>query len=111
MSRYTGPRARVSRRLGTNIWGTNGENIAMEKRPYPPGEHGRTRRRGNVSEYLLQLQEKQKALRLGMTGSSSQPYEEANRRRASPARPAARAAPDKRVPPRGRPPARRPASS
>jgi small subunit ribosomal protein S4 len=43
-----------------NIWGTKGENIAMEKRPYPPGEHGRTRRRGNVSEYLLQLQEKQK---------------------------------------------------
>ena len=35
--------------------------IAIEKRPYPPGEHGRTRRRGNVSEYLLQLQEKQKA--------------------------------------------------
>ncbi|MCC6225777.1 MAG: 30S ribosomal protein S4 [Microthrixaceae bacterium] len=61
MSRYTGPKARVSRRLGTNIWGTKGENIAMEKRPYPPGEHGRTRRRGNVSEYLLQLQEKQKA--------------------------------------------------
>ena len=61
MARYTGPRARVSRRLGTNIWGTRGENIAMEKRPYPPGEHGRSRRRGNVSEYLLQLQEKQKA--------------------------------------------------
>ncbi len=61
MSRYTGPKARVSRRLGTNIWGTKGENIAMEKRPYPPGEHGRTRRRGNASEYLMQLQEKQKA--------------------------------------------------
>ena len=61
MARYTGPKARVSRRLGTNIWGTKGENIAMEKRPYPPGEHGRTRRRGNVSEYLLQLQEMQKA--------------------------------------------------
>ena len=61
MARYTGPKARVSRRLGTNIWGTKGENIAMEKRPYPPGKHGRTRRRGNVSEYLLQLQEKQKA--------------------------------------------------
>ena len=60
MARYTGPKARVSRRLGTNIWGTKGENIAMEKRPYPPGEHGRTRRRGNVSEYLLQMQEKQK---------------------------------------------------
>ena len=61
MARYTGPKARVSRRLGSNIWGTKGENIAMEKRPYPPGEHGRTRRRGNVSEYLLQMQEKQKA--------------------------------------------------
>ena len=61
MSRYTGPRARVSRRLGTNIWGTKGETIALDKRPYPPGEHGRSRRRGSVSEYLLQLQEKQKA--------------------------------------------------
>ena len=61
MSRYTGPKARVSRRLGTNIWGTKGETIALDKRPYPPGDHGRTRRRGNVSEYLLQLQEKQKA--------------------------------------------------
>ena len=61
MSRYTGPRARVLRRLGTNIWGTKGETVALDKRPYPPGEHGRSRRRGSVSEYLLQLQEKQKA--------------------------------------------------
>ena len=61
MSRYTGPRARVSRRLGVNIWGTKGEILALDRRPYPPGEHGRSRRRGNVSEYLLQLQEKQKA--------------------------------------------------
>ena len=61
MSRYTGPRARVSRRLGTPIWGTKGETIALDKRPYPPGEHGRSRRRGSVSDYLLQLQEKQKA--------------------------------------------------
>ncbi|HYF45290.1 MAG TPA: 30S ribosomal protein S4 [Acidimicrobiales bacterium] len=61
MSRYTGPRSRVSRRLGTNIFGTKGEIDALERRPYPPGEHGRSRRRGNVSEYLLQLQEKQKA--------------------------------------------------
>ena len=50
MSRYTGPRARVSRRLGTNIFGTKGEGVALDKRPYPPGEHGRTRRRGNPSE-------------------------------------------------------------
>jgi small subunit ribosomal protein S4 len=62
MSRYTGPRARVSRRLGTNIFGTRGEEQALEKRPYPPGVHGRTRRRGNNNtEYLFQLQEKQKA--------------------------------------------------
>jgi small subunit ribosomal protein S4 len=62
MSRYTGPRAKISRRLGTNIFGTRGESIALEKRPYPPGIHGRTRRRGsNNSEYLFQLQEKQKA--------------------------------------------------
>lgn len=62
MSRYTGPRARVSRRLGTNIFGTRGETHALEKRPYPPGIHGRTRRRGNNNtEFLAQLQEKQKA--------------------------------------------------
>src|SRR4029450_4093116 len=60
MARYTGPKARVSRRLGVNIWGTAGENRAMERRPYPPGEPGRSRRR-NASEYLLQMQEKQKA--------------------------------------------------
>ena len=61
MSRYTGPKARVSRRLGTNIFGTKGEAVALDKRPYPPGEHGRSRRRTTTSEYLLQLQEKQKA--------------------------------------------------
>ncbi len=62
MSRYTGPRARISRRLGTNIFGTRGEAQALEKRPYPPGIHGRTRRRGNNNtNYLFELQEKQKA--------------------------------------------------
>ncbi len=61
MSRYTGPRARVSRRFGVNIFGTKGEIDALERRPYPPGEHGRSRRRGNQSDYLLQLTEKQKA--------------------------------------------------
>lgn len=82
MSRYTGPRARVSRRLNTNIWGTAGETRAMEQRPYPPGEHGRTRRRGNVSEYLVQLQEKQKArFTYGMTERQFRNlYAEANRR-------------------------------
>ena len=82
MARYTGPRARVSRRLGTNIFGTKGETVALDKRPYPPGEHGRTRRRGNPSEYLLQLQEKQKArFSYGLTEKQFRRiYEEANRR-------------------------------
>ncbi len=83
MSRYTGPRARVSRRLGTNIFGTRGEAAALEKRPYPPGVHGRTRRRGNANtEYLFQLQEKQKArLAYGLNERQFRKiYDEANRR-------------------------------
>jgi len=82
MARYIGPKARVSRRLGVNIWGTNGETIALDRRPYPPGDHGRTRRRGNVSEYLLQLQEKQKArFSYGLSERQFRNiYEEANRR-------------------------------
>ncbi|MFW2381752.1 MAG: 30S ribosomal protein S4 [Acidimicrobiales bacterium] len=83
MSRYTGPRARVSRRLGTNIFGTRGEALALEKRPYPPGVHGRTRRRPNSnSEYLVQLQEKQKArFSYGLTERQFRKvYDEANRR-------------------------------
>ena len=61
MSRYTGPKARVSRRLNTNIWGTKGEAVALDRRPYPPGERGRSRRRSTASEFLVQMQEKQKA--------------------------------------------------
>lgn len=82
MARYTGPKARVSRRLNTNIWGTAGEIKALDKRPYPPGEHGRTRRRGNASEYLVQLQEKQKArFTYGLSEKQFRNlYEEANRR-------------------------------
>ncbi len=82
MSRYTGPRARVSRRLGTNIFGTKGEANALEKRPYPPGEHGRARTRGGNNEYLLQLQEKQKArFSYGLTERQFRTvYKEASRR-------------------------------
>jgi len=82
MSRYTGGKARVSRRLNTNIWGTKGEAVALDRRPYPPGEHGRTRRRGNPSEFLLQLQEKQKArFTYGLTERQFRNlYKEANRR-------------------------------
>ena len=83
MSRYIGPRARVSRGLSTNIWGTAGETRALDRRPYPPGEHGRTRRRGNSSEYLLQLQEKQKArFSYGLTERQFRNlYEEASKRK------------------------------
>ena len=82
MSRYTGPRARVSRRFGVNIFGTKGETVALDRRPYPPGEHGRDRRRGNQSDYLLQLTEKQKArFTYGLTEKQFRRiYHEANRR-------------------------------
>ena len=61
MARYTGPKVRISRRLGINVFENAKGAKALERRPFPPGTHGRTRRRGNTSEYLLQLQEKQKA--------------------------------------------------
>ncbi|EHI11665.1 30S ribosomal protein S4 [Mycolicibacterium thermoresistibile] len=56
MARYTGPVTRKSRRLRVDLVGGD---QAFEKRPYPPGQHGRARIK--ESEYLLQLQEKQKA--------------------------------------------------
>ena len=59
MARYTGPKVRVSRRLGVNIFENDKGRRALDRRPYPPGEHGRSRRRQG-SEYLAQLQEKQK---------------------------------------------------
>jgi len=61
MARYTGPKVRVSRRLGTNIFENEKGRKALERRPFPPGAHGRTRRRNAGSEYLAQMQEKQKA--------------------------------------------------
>ena len=60
MARYTGPKVKLSRRLGVNLFENEKGRKALERRPYPPGEHGRSRRRSN-SEYLVQLQEKQKA--------------------------------------------------
>ena len=56
MARYTGPATRISRRLNTDLVGGD---RSFERRPYPPGQHGRSRIK--QSEYLLQLQEKQKA--------------------------------------------------
>ena len=61
MARYTGPKVRISRRLGVNIFENAKGTKALERRPFPPGAHGRTRRRSSDGEYLSQLQEKQKA--------------------------------------------------
>ena len=76
MARYTGPVTRKSRRLRTDLVGGD---QAFEKRPYPPGQHGRARIK--ESEYLLQLQEKQKArFTYGvMEKQFRRYYEEANR--------------------------------
>ncbi|MDR1237442.1 MAG: 30S ribosomal protein S4 [Propionibacteriaceae bacterium] len=56
MARYTGPITKKSRRLGTDLVGND---QAFNRRPYPPGMHGRGR--AKESEYLLQMKEKQKA--------------------------------------------------
>jgi len=55
MARYTGPSWKISRRLKYSVTETGKE---LGKRPYPPGQHGQ--RRAKISEYGLQLQEKQK---------------------------------------------------
>ncbi len=58
MARYTGPKTKIARKFGESIFG---DDKSFEKRNYPPGQHGNTRRRGKKSEYAIQLQEKQKA--------------------------------------------------
>lgn len=57
MARYTGPRVRISRRFNEPILG---ENKALQKKNYAPGQHGRGKKR-KQSEYATQLNEKQKA--------------------------------------------------
>ncbi|MGF1638973.1 MAG: 30S ribosomal protein S4 [Cyclobacteriaceae bacterium] len=57
MARYTGPKAKRARRYNDPIFGPS---KAVQKKPYPPGQHGKGRRR-KQSEYAIQLSEKQKA--------------------------------------------------
>jgi small subunit ribosomal protein S4 len=57
MARYTGPKAKISRRFNEPIMG---ESKAFSKKSYPPGQHGKTKKR-KQSEYAIQLAEKQKA--------------------------------------------------
>jgi small subunit ribosomal protein S4 len=56
MAVYRGPRAKIERRFNDPIFG---QGKALQKKSYPPGQHGRIRRK--KSEYALQLMEKQKA--------------------------------------------------
>ena len=58
MARYTGPKTKIARKFGEAIFG---EDKTLEKRNYPPGQHGSSKRRGKKSEYAIQLMEKQKA--------------------------------------------------
>jgi small subunit ribosomal protein S4 len=76
MARYTGPMTKKSRRLGVDLVGGDS---SFEKRPYPPGAHGKGRIK--ESEYLLQMREKQKArFSYGVLEKQFRRYyEEANR--------------------------------
>ncbi len=57
MARYRGPKQKIARRFKEPIFGPS---KALERKPHPPGQHGRSRRR-KESEYAIQLKEKQKA--------------------------------------------------
>lgn len=58
MARYTGPKSKIARKFKDPIFGPD---KALDRKPYPPGQHGNGRRRRKESEYGIQLQEKQKA--------------------------------------------------
>jgi small subunit ribosomal protein S4 len=57
MARYRGPKQKIARRFREPIFGAS---KSLERKPYPPGQHGQSRRR-KESEYSIQLKEKQKA--------------------------------------------------
>ncbi len=57
MARYRGPKQKLARRFKEPIFGPSN---SLERKPYPPGQHGQSRRR-KESEYSVQLKEKQKA--------------------------------------------------
>jgi small subunit ribosomal protein S4 len=58
MARYTGPKTRIARTFGEAIYGSD---KYFEKKNYPPGQHGLTKKRKKSTEYGIQLKEKQKA--------------------------------------------------
>ncbi|MBS1637099.1 MAG: 30S ribosomal protein S4 [Bacteroidetes bacterium] len=58
MARYTGPKSKIARKFKEPIFGPD---KALEKKNYPPGQHGLSKKRAKQSEYAVQLMEKQKA--------------------------------------------------
>jgi len=58
MARYIGPKTKISRKFGEPLFG---DDKYFERRKYAPGQHGSSRKRGNLSDYGVQLKEKQKA--------------------------------------------------
>jgi len=58
MARYTGSTTKKSRAFGEPLFGYD---KSFEKRKYPPGQHGQSRKKKSPSEYGIQLREKQKA--------------------------------------------------
>ncbi len=58
MARYIGPKTKVARKFRDPIYGPD---KSYERKNYPPGQHGASRRRRKQSEYSIQLMEKQKA--------------------------------------------------
>lgn len=87
MARYTGPDCKLCRRERQKLYlkgiKCDSPKCPVERRPYPPGEHGRGRSRD--SEYLLQLREKQKARRIyGVLEKQFRNYYQTATRRAGP---------------------------
>ncbi|MBN2830595.1 MAG: 30S ribosomal protein S4 [Candidatus Cloacimonetes bacterium] len=61
MARYTGPKAKICRKFGENIYGTPKYDRILQKKNYAPGQHGNTRGfRKKMSDYGIHLKEKQK---------------------------------------------------
>lgn len=58
MARYIGPKTKIARKFGEAIYG---EDKYFDRRKYAPGQHGSSRRRKSLSDYGVQLKEKQKA--------------------------------------------------
>lgn len=80
MARYTGPRAKISRRFGIDLFGNS---KSFNRRPFPPGQHGVRAGRKKKSEYGVMLAEKQKLrFQYGvLEGQFRKYYQEASRRR------------------------------